>query len=87
MEQAAEDVYGRCRSMKARFGMYWQVYGYQTVDLPDDITTEEEAVDWINDNFEDIPLPDDADYLSDSDGWDEFTIELYKDNINECKSN
>ena len=68
--------------MKAKFGMYWQVYGYQTVDLPENITTEEDAVDWINDNFRDIPLPDDVDYLQDSDGWDEYTIELYEDNIN-----
>ena len=68
--------------MKAKFGMYWQVYGYQTVDLPENITTEEDAVDWINDNFRDIPLPDDVDYLHDSDGWDEYTIELYEDNIN-----
>lgn len=73
--------------MKVKFGMFWQVYGYQTVDLPDDITTEEEAVDWIYNNFEDIPLPDNADYRPDSRAWDEFTIELYKDDINECKSN
>ena len=73
--------------MKAKFGMYWQVYGYQTVNLPDDIETEYEAIEWINDNFEDIPLPNDNEFVFGSDGWDEETIEIYKDEINECKSN
>lgn len=67
---------------KIKFGMYWQLYGYQTVEVPDDITTEEEAAEWLEDNFYNISLPDDADYVDDSAGYDDFTIELYEDNIN-----
>ena len=70
-----------------KFGMYYEVYGYQTAQVPDNITTEEEALDWLEDNFEDIPLPDDVEYIFDSAGYDDCTIELYEDNINECKSN
>ena len=70
-----------------KFGMYYEVYGYQTAQVPNNITTEEEALDWLEDNFEHIPLPDDVEYIDGSAGYDDFTIELYEDNINECKSN
>jgi len=63
---------------KARLGMYWQVYGYQEVELPDDIKTTEDAIDWIRFNFRDIPLPDDPDYVVGSDDFDEETVELYE---------
>lgn len=56
------------------FSMVWQCIGYQTIELPDDIdATDEEAVrDYIEDNWEDIPLPPDCDYLPESDELDEI---------------
>lgn len=54
------------------FGMCWQVYGSQTIDLPDNIdANDEDAVkDYIRSVWEDIPLPD-GDYVSGSDILDE----------------
>lgn len=68
---------------KVRIGMYWQVYGTQIVNLPDDIDIgdHDAVVNWVCENFDDIPLPD-GDYVYGSDGFDEESIEAYKDDVN-----
>ena len=68
---------------KVRFRMYWEVSGLQTLELSPDINTTDEAIDYINDNFDDVPLPDDFDYDYGSDGFDECSVEIYEDDINE----
>jgi len=62
---------------KARIGTFWQVYGSQVIELPDEITTRDEAIDWIRDNFDDIPLPEGS-YVTGSDELDEESIEFYE---------
>ena len=56
------------------FGMVWQVSAKQTIELPDDIdTTDEETVrDYILENWSDIPLPSDGDYIPESDVLDDL---------------
>lgn len=67
---------------RVRFGMFWQEYGYQEIDLPDDIDdTDEKAVkDYIKSVWDDIPLPT-GDYVSGSDELDEdFGVQVFSDN-------
>ena len=64
---------------KVSFGMYWQVYGRQAIELPDDIDeTDIEAVKaYIREVWDDIPLPC-GDYVSGSDELDEESdIEVF----------
>lgn len=57
---------------KVNFAMYWQMYGRQSVPLPDQIDpNDEEAVkEYLRDVWDTIPLPS-GDYLMDSDKLDE----------------
>lgn len=69
-------------SKRVRFGMFWQEYGYQEIDLPDDIDdTDDEAVkDYIKSVWDDISLPT-GDYVSGSDELDEdFGVQVLSDN-------
>jgi hypothetical protein len=64
--------------MKVQFGMYWQVYGHQTIELPDNIDpkNKKEVARYIKDNWDDIALPS-GEYVEDSDELDEdadFTL-------------
>lgn len=61
-----------------RFGMFWQCYGYQTVDLPDNVNADDiDAVkDYLRSIWPDIPLPE-GDYVSESDDLDTESIEVY----------
>ena len=64
---------------KVSFGMYWQSYGRQTIDLPDDIdTSDKDAVlEYIKSVWDDIPVPE-GDYVSCSDELDEESpLEIY----------
>lgn len=58
--------------MKVSFGMHFEVYGRQTVELPDDIDpkNKEAIIKYLKDNWDDIPLPT-GDYVSGSDNLDE----------------
>lgn len=60
------------------FGMTWEEYGHQIVDLPSDIDADDpEAVkNYLLSIWDDIPLPDDHDYVSGSDHLDEDFIEV-----------
>lgn len=57
---------------KVTFGVVWQVYGKQTVTLPKEMenASEEEIREWVDDRWDDMPLPVDADYVSGSDSLD-----------------
>lgn len=58
----------------ATFSMVWKVMGKQTIELPEDIdTTDESAVrSFIENNWDDISLPAESDYLTGSDEFDEL---------------
>lgn len=61
-----------------KFGMFWQCYGYQTVELPDNIDTEDaDAVKaYLESIWEDIPLPE-GDYVPESDEFDPESIQIW----------
>lgn len=64
---------------KVKFGMVWQMYGHQEIDLPDDVDANDidEVKDYIKSVWDDIPLPD-GDYVSSSDELDCDYIEVIK---------
>ena len=51
------------------FGQYWQVYGVNSVEVPEDFTREQ-AIDFVKENWADIGLASGADYVQDSDELD-----------------
>ena len=51
------------------FGMYWQVYGTQTVNVPINLN-EKEALEYVKNHFDEIPLPE-GEYVWGSDVIDE----------------
>ena len=51
------------------FGMYWQVYGTQTVNVPISLN-EKEALEYAKKHLEEISLPE-GDYVCGSDEIDE----------------
>lgn len=63
---------------QAKFGMVWQCYGYQYIDLPDDIDIEDKAsvIGYLRSKWDDIPLPE-GDYISGSDELDEEFVEVW----------
>ncbi len=63
---------------QVKFGMAWQCYGYQCIDLPDDIDVEDKTsvIAYIQGQWDDIPLPE-GDYVSGSDELDEEFIETW----------
>lgn len=54
-----------------KFIMYFEVAGYQEIQLPDDIDVEdEEAIkEYIDENWEHIKLPEEYDYVGNN-GFD-----------------
>lgn len=61
-----------------KFGMFWQCYGYQTVELPDHIDADDpDAVKaYLESIWPDIPLPE-GDYVPESDELDPESIEVW----------
>lgn len=57
---------------KVKFGMIWRMYGEQTIEIPDDITTITQVRNYLREHWDEIPLPDDGDYEPDSDELDEL---------------
>ena len=51
------------------FGMYWQVYGTQTVNVPINLN-EKEALEYVKKHWDEISLPE-GDYVCGSDEIDE----------------
>ena len=63
------------------FGMYWQSYGRQTIDLPDEIdaSNQEAVIQYIKSVWANIPIPSGV-YVSESDELDEESdIEIKED--------
>ena len=69
------------------FGMYWQCYGRQTIEIPDDIDLKDinAVIEYIESKWENIPLPS-GDYVSNSDELDKESIETYEENLLKTKT-
>ena len=52
---------------KYTFGVLWQMSGALTVDVPDEITTLEEARNWVKEHWGDMPIPTGGEYIPNSD--------------------
>ena len=50
---------------KVTFGMFYEMYGQVTVDVPDEVT-EDNVAEYLMKNFDKYPLPSGGDYVSDS---------------------
>ena len=48
------------------FGIYWQVYGNTSVEVPIDYTTEK-AMEYVREHWDDVDLPGNGEYVQDSD--------------------
>ena len=66
--------------MKVSFGMYWEVYGRQEIEIPD--MQEEDIAAYIEDHWDEIPLCD-GDYVMGSDQLDHESIMIV--NEIQCK--
>lgn len=67
---------------KVKFGMIWLVTGTQEVNLPDNINpdNEQEVISYLKKNWLRIPIPDNGEYLSDTDVLDKnYPIEIIKE--------
>ena len=51
--------------MKVKFGVAYEMYGYQTFDVPDDIDpADADAIaEYLLDSADHIPLPENAEYV------------------------
>lgn len=56
---------------KIEFGIVWRMYGKQTIEVPDEVATIQQACDYLQKHWDEIPLPD-GDYEPDSDELDEL---------------
>lgn len=56
----------------ATFGMTWQMSGTQTFEIPDGIDLQDtDAVsDYLRDHWNEIPIPENGEYIGDSDALD-----------------
>lgn len=71
-------------SKKVRYGVAYEAYGYATITVPDSVQTRDDAIKWLKEHWDWLPLPEDADYVPvpGSDELDlESDIELYEDQI------
>ena len=55
---------------KVTYNVIYQVCGQVTADIPDDITTREEAVAYLEKNWKNMPFPKNAEYICDSEELD-----------------
>lgn len=57
----------------ATFSMVWMVAGQQSIDLPDGLDPNDIIAvrNYIKENWENIPIPTEGDYISGSDELDE----------------
>jgi hypothetical protein len=63
---------------KVTFGMYYEVYGTVTIDVPDDIN-EDNVEEYLRENWDDLPLPTGAEYVQCSDELDTENIQFEED--------
>ena len=57
-------------SKKVTYNVIYKVCGQVTADIPDDITTREEAVAYLEKNWKNMPFPKSAEYICDSEELD-----------------
>lgn len=65
-----------------KFPMYFECVGYQTIVLPDYVDADDKDAVWdyIEDRWDNIPVPDDYEYVCDSCQPDrESTYEIKED--------
>lgn len=55
---------------KVTYNVIYQVCGQVTADIPDDITTREEAIAYLEKNWKNMPFPKSAEYICDSEELD-----------------
>lgn len=53
-----------------KFGVSLMHYGNVTMNIPDNITTREEAIAYLQEHWDDVPLPTSSSYVNDSDELD-----------------
>lgn len=63
---------------KVMFGMYYEVYGQVTVEVPDDVT-EDNVEEYLRDHWDEYPLPNNASYVHCSDELDTENICFMED--------
>jgi len=54
---------------KFYFGQYWQVYGTNSVEVPDDFSLDQ-AIEYVKKNWDSVGLARSSDYVQDSDAPD-----------------
>lgn len=62
----------RNKKKSVTFGVTWKCYGYQTVELPDEIDATDHAaiLEHLKSKWDYIPIPTDGDYIPQSDEID-----------------
>ncbi len=67
--------------MKVKFGMYWTEYGIQEIELPEgyEKATKEDIIKYIDSIWDTIPLPQEHNYVLDSDNRDFKYFEIIQD--------
>lgn len=63
---------------KVMFGMYYEVYGQVTVEVPDNVT-EDNVEEYLRDHWDKYPLPNNASYVHCSDELDAENICFMED--------
>ena len=57
-------------------GISFMKWGEVTISVPDTVTNHEEAVKYVTEHWDDIPLPTTSNYVDDSASFDEEEITL-----------
>lgn len=57
-------------------GVSFMKHGNVTISVPDTVTNHEEAVKYVEEHWDDIPLPTTSIYINDSASFDEEEIQL-----------
>ena len=67
------------------FGSFYEMYGRQTIPLPDGIDPNDEdgIIDYLRDNWDEIPLPAGGDYVSCSSELDEESVKIRAEETDE----
>lgn len=63
---------------KITFGMFYEMYGTVTVEVPDDVT-EDNAEEYLLDHWDEYPLPTSTSYVHCSDELDKENICIEED--------
>ena len=65
--------------MRVKFGMVWTAYGVGELEVPDKLLDDDEIKEYILDNWDEIRIPDDGEYIPGSDESEfESCFEVYR---------